>query len=147
MPVEYRRGAHTVFSIHLHLVWVTKYRRPALAGPVGLRVRDLLREICVREDVTVMKGHVSRDHVHMFVSIPPQVTVSRLVQQLKGKTSYKMLQEFPHLRKAFWGRHIWARGYFCCSAGNVTDEVVAQYIANQIPSKDDDFKVEGEGGP
>ena len=140
---EYRRGAHTVFEIHLHLVWTTKYRRPALTGEVALRVRDMIREICGQHDVTIMKGHVAKDHLHLFVSIPPQVTISRLIQWLKGKTAYKLVGEFPHLQKQFWGRHLWARGYFCCSSGNVTDEVIAEYIANQSHDRDDDFKVEG----
>jgi REP-associated tyrosine transposase len=140
---EYRRGAHTVFEIHLHLVWTTKYRRPALTGEVALRVRDLIREICGQHEVTIMKGRVAKDHLHLFVSIPPQVTISRLIQWLKGKTAYKLLGEFPHLQKQFWGRHLWARGYFCCSSGNVTDEVIAEYIANQSHDRDDDFKVDG----
>ena len=140
---EYRHGAHTVFEIHLHIVWTTKYRRAALTGEVATRVRDLIREICGQHEVTIMKGHVAKDHVHLFVSIPPQVTISRLIQWLKGKSSYKMLGEFPHLQKQFWGRHLWARGYFCCSSGNVTDEVIAEYIANQSHDRDDDFKVDG----
>ena len=143
---DYRHGAHTVFCIHLHLVWVTKYRKPVMTGEVGLRVRELIREICGTHEVTIMKGHISKDHVHLFVSVPPRVTVSRLVQMLKGKSSYKLMQEFPHLRKKFWGRHLWARGYFCVSSGNVTDEVIKEYIENQSHDVDTDFKVEGEEG-
>ena len=103
--MEYRHGSHTVFTIHLHLVWITKYRKKALEGGVAHRVREMIRELCTKENVDIMAGHVSRDHVHLFVSIPPQVTISRLVQRLKGKTSYKLLHEFPHLSKLFWGRH------------------------------------------
>jgi putative transposase len=113
-----------------------------LAGDVGLRVRELIREICGQQDVQIIKGHVNKDHVHLLVSLPPQVTISRLVQRLKGKTAYKMLQEFPHLKKQFWGRHLWARGYFCCSSGNITDDVVARYIEDQGKG-DEDFRVEG----
>ena len=144
---EYRRGAHSVFEIHLHLVWVTKYRRKVLTGEVALRVRDVLRQICGDHDVSILRGHVSKDHIHLLVSIPPQVTISRLVQRLKGKSAYVLLGEFPHLRKRFWGRHIWARGYFCCSSGNVTDEVVAAYIEQQSHDTDEEFKIEGEGSP
>ena len=140
---EYRRGAHTVFEIHLHLVWTTKYRRPALTGEVALRVRDMIREICGQPEVTIMKGPVAKDPLHLFVSIPPPVIISRLIQWLKGKTAYKLLGEFPHLQKQFWGRHLWARGYFCCSSGNVTDEVIAEYSAHQSHDRDDDFKVDG----
>jgi len=143
--VEYRHGAHSVFEIHWHLVWVTKYRKPVLGGAVGVRVRDLIREICGGSDVLIIKGHVSKDHVHLLVSIPPQVTISRLVQRLKGKTASKLLQEYAHLRTEFWGRHVWAWGYFCCSSGNVTDEVVAADIENQGMGHGGDFGV--EGGP
>jgi putative transposase len=139
---EYRHGAHSVFEIHLHLVGTTKYRKPVLVGPVGLRLRELIREICGAEDVHILKGHVSRGHVHLLVSIPPQVTISRLVPRLKGKTAYKMLQEFAPLRRQFWGRPLWARGYFCCSSGNVTDQVIADSIANQGGPGPEDFRVE-----
>ena len=142
--MTYRHGSHTVFTIHLHLVWITKYRKKVLVDSVALRVRDMIREICQTEEVDIIKGHVSKDHVHLFVSIAPQVTISRLVQRLKGKTSFKLLNEFPHLRKTYWGRHFWARGYFCCSSGNVTDEMIIQYIENQDAAAGDNFKVEGD---
>jgi hypothetical protein len=92
-----------------------------------------------------MKGHVAGDHIHLFVSVPPSLTIRRLLQMLKGKSSYKLMHEFPHLRKKFRGRHLWARGYFCVSSGNVTDEVIKQYIAEQSHDQDSDFRVEGEG--
>lgn len=135
-----------MFAIHLHIVWVTKYRKPVLAGEVGVRVRELVRQICRDQDVEILKGHVAKDHVHVFVSVPPQVTVSRLVQRVKGKTSYWLMAEYGHLRRQFWGRHLWARGYFCVSSGNVTDEAVLVYIENQGKEEDADFRVEGETG-
>ena len=100
---EYRRGAHTVFEIHVHLVWTTKYRRAALTGEVGARVRDMIREICGQHEVTILKGHVAKDHLHLFVSIPSQVTISRLIQWLKGKTSYKLMGDFRICRSSFGG--------------------------------------------
>ena len=144
MSSEYRHGSHTKFMIHLHLVWITKYRKAVLKEEVAYRVRDIIRTICTSEDVDIIKGHVSKDHVHLFVSIPPQVTISRLVQKLKGKSSHKILNEFQHLRKQYWGRHFWSRGYFCCSSGNVTDDIIKQYIEQQHHVTDDDFKIEGE---
>ena len=140
---DYRRGAHTVFEIHLHLVWITKYRRPALSGEVATRVRDRIRDICAQQEVNLMKGPVAKDHVHRFVWIPPQVTISRLLQWLKGKTAHQLMAESPHIKKQFWGRHMWARGYFCCSSGNVTDEGIAKYIAEQNIDQDEDFRVDG----
>jgi putative transposase len=105
---EYRRGAHTVYEIHLHLVWTTKYRKPVLVGEPATRVRDLIREICGAHDVKIMKGHVSKDHVHLLVSIAPQVTISRLLQWLKGKTVHKVMMEYPHIKKHYWGQHVGA---------------------------------------
>ena len=90
-----------------------------------------------------MKGHVAKDHVHLMVSIPPQVKMSRLLQWLKSRTPHHLLAELPHLKKQYWGRHLWARGYFCCSFGNVTDEVIAKYIAEQNVDQDKDFLVDG----
>jgi putative transposase len=82
---EHRHGSHTVFSIHLHVVWITKYRHKVLRGAIAERVRDVVREECRRQRVDILQGHISADHVHVMLSIPPQVTISRLVQQLKGK--------------------------------------------------------------
>ena len=107
-----------------------------------MRLRDLIREICRTMEVDILKGHVSKDHVHLFVSIPPQLSVSKLAGRIKGKTSRKLLAENRRLAKEFWGRHLWARGYFAASSGNVTDEVVMQYIAAQDLQErvhDDDF--------
>jgi putative transposase len=109
---EYRRGAHTVFEIHLHLVWITKYRRPALQGEVATRVRDLIRDIWGQHEVSILKGHVSKDHVHLLISLPAQVTISRLMRWLKGKTAHHLMLEFPHLKKQFLGQTFVGTGVF-----------------------------------
>jgi putative transposase len=101
--------------------------------------------ICASLDVEIVKGNVSRDHVHLLVSAPPTLSVSRLVQRMKGLTSRKLLMENRGLNKAFWGRHLWARGYFVASTGNVTEEMISRYIENQQDmerDQDADFKVE-----
>lgn len=108
-----------------------QYRKPVFFGDVAIRLRELIREICRSMDIEIIKGHVSKDHVHLFVSIPPQLSISKVMGQIKGKTSRKLLSEFRRLSKEFWGRHLWARGYFAASSGNVTDEVILQYIATQ----------------
>ena len=96
-------------------------------------------------DVEIIKGHVSKEHVHLFVSVPPDISVSKLVQRLKGKTSYKMLMENKILSKEFWGRHMWARGYFVASSGNITDEIIIKYIEEQGKEPtDEDFKTDDE---
>ena len=142
---HYRKSSHTVYDIKYHIVWITKYRKQILRADIAHRVRELTREICRSHDVEIMKGHVSYDHVQIFVSVPPHISVSQLVQSIKGKTSRKLLMEFKTLSRAFWGRHIWARGYFVASSGNVTDEVIIKYIEQQnIEPPDGDFKTEDD---
>ncbi len=139
-----RKTSHAVYDIKFHVVWITKYRKPALSGEVALRVRELIREICKSMDVEIIKGHVSKDHLHLLISVPPHISVSTLMQRLKGKTSRKLLSEYKRLAKQFWGRHLWARGYFVASSGTITDEVIAQYIEMQDKMErdhDDDFSV------
>ena len=139
---NYRRGSHTLYDLKFHLVWVTKYRTQVLIGAVAERTRELIREICKANEVEIIKGHVSKDHIHLFVSVPPKLSISKLLQYLKGKTSHKLLFEFKHLQRQFWGKHIWARGYFAVTSGNVTDEVIIQYIENQdLEDKDDNFNI------
>ena len=87
-----------------------------------------IRQVCAELGVTIVKGVLSADHVHMFVSIPPQIAVSDVVRRMKGRSSHKVQREFPALKKRYWGRHFWARGYFCTTSGNVTDDVILQYI-------------------
>jgi putative transposase len=140
---NYRKSSHTVYDLKYHLVWITKYRKPVLRGEVAERVRDLIREICKANDVEIIKGHVSHDHVHIFVSVPPHISVSQLTKSIKGKTSRKMLMEYRSLSRAFWGRHLWARGYFAASSGNVTDEVIINYIEQQSQEPPDgDFQID-----
>lgn len=92
--------------------------------------------------MTIYAGATNREHVHMLISIPPYVSISRAVQFLKGTSSHKLLSEFPCLRKRYWGLHLWARGYWIASSGNVTDEVRQKYIeAQKSDPQDDNFKV------
>ena len=140
---HYRTTAHSRFDVKLHFVWVTKYRKPLLTGEVALRLRDIIRQICLEHEVEILKGHVSKEHVHLFVSCPPNISPSELMQKIKGKSSRKLQMEFSHLKKAFWGRHVWARGFFVASSGNVTDEIIMEYIRTQnVVKEDEDFKVE-----
>jgi putative transposase len=128
---EYRKTSHATFDLKYHLVWITKYRKPVFVGKVALRVRELIRLVCKKNNVEILAGHVSKDHVHLLVSAPPNLSVSKLVQYIKGYSSRKLLMEYKHLNKQFWGQHLWARGYFAASSGNVTDEVILEYIKNQ----------------
>jgi len=139
---EYRRSSHSVYRLHNHFIFTTKYRKPVLRGEIALALRELIRDVCKRMDVEILAGHVRPDHVHLLVSVPPQLAPSRLMQAIKGKTSHRLLADWRRLRKEFWGRHLWARGYFVASSGNVTDEIIAEYIKNQgAEPENDEFKI------
>ncbi len=139
---HYRKTSHTTYDCKYHVVWITKYRKKILLGLVAERVREHLRGICKEHEVEILKGHISADHVHLFLSVPPHLAISKLVQYLKGKSSYKMLQENQQLSKMFWGRHLWGRGYFVATSGNITDEVIMEYIRTQDDAEhDDDFSI------
>jgi len=120
-------------------VWCTKYGKGILKGDIAYRFREIAREICSGLKVEILQGVLSKDHVHMLVSIPPQIAVSKVVQRVKGKSSYKMQREFKSLHKEYWGQRMWGRGYFACSAGNVSSEMIAQYIEGHTEA--DSFKV------
>ena len=113
------------------MVWITKYRKPVITGQIAVRTRELVRMICHSNEVEILAGHVGSDHIHLLVSVPPHLSASKLVQYIKGNTSRKLQMEYKELNKQFWGQHLWARGYFVASSGNVTDAIIKAYIQNQ----------------
>lgn len=124
----YRTTSHSKYDLKAHIIFVPKYRKRVLHGEVGTRIRDLIRQICTEHEVEIISGKLAFDHVHLFVSYPPNLSISKLVQQIKGKSSYKIMQERRDLSKIYYGRHFWGRGYLAVSSGNITDEVIKQYI-------------------
>lgn len=140
--MDYRRSSHSIYDLKYHIVFCTKYRYRVLTGQIANRARELIREICSTNDVEIVSGSMSPDHVHLLISVPPGISVSRIVQYVKGKSSRKLQQEFELLRKKYWGQHLWARGYFVVTVGNVNAEDVQKYIENQeIHHKDNNFKI------
>jgi len=142
MP-EYRKGGHTVYDIQYPLVWATKYRYQVLRGEVAERTRDLIRQVCMSRELTILQGHVSVDHVHIRVSCPPTLSPAKIVHYIKGVSSRKLQEEFSHLQKRYWGQPLWARGYFCATVGTVTQEQIQEYIAkHEEPSPDENFHID-----
>ncbi len=141
--MNYRYRNHTVFNIEYHFVWVTKYRYQVLKADVAFRVRDLVRQTCDIFEIRILKGVVSKDHVHLLISAPPTMAPSEIMRHIKGRTSSKIFEEFPNLKKRYWGRHFWARGYFCVTACQVTDEMIKAYLEHHFePNPDDGFRTE-----
>lgn len=125
----YSSASHSLYHTRYHLVWITKYRYAVLTPAMRLRIREITRQICQQMGVTIIDGVLSKDHVHLFVEIPPKHSVSDFMRRVKGCTSRKIQQEFPELRKRYWGRRFWARGYFCTTSGNITSDIIRNYIA------------------
>ena len=138
---DYRKGSHTVYDIKYHFVWITKYRYPVLTGAVALRARELLRQGCEANNLRILKGNVGKDHIHMLLSCPTTMAPSEIAQKLKGRTSRILQEEFPELRKRYWGQHMWGRGYFCCMVGEDDQKTIENYIEHQGEEDDDNFTV------
>ena len=137
-----RKGSHSVYDVRVHIVWVTKYRYKVLRNKIAERVRDLIKQSCDARDIRILRGHVSADHVHMYISYPPNMSISEIVQVLKGRSSRKIQQEFPDLGKRYWGQHFWAIGYAAFSAGEVTGELIQQYVASHGKSDEGSFTID-----
>jgi putative transposase len=124
----YRAGSHTRFYHRFHVVWVTKYRYDVLRGEMRVRLWEIIRQSCAEMGVQIVKGVLSANHVHMFLSIPPDLALSTVMQRIKGRSSRRIQMEYPDLRKRYWGRRFWARGYLSTTSGNVTDDIILQYL-------------------
>ncbi len=142
---EYRKGSHTVTHLSVHLVWATKYRYHVLTGEVQKRCRTLLIQGCESLDIQILKGVVSKDHVQMHIEYPPKHSVSGILKQLKGRSSRLLQKEFPHLKKRYWGQRFWGTGFGAWSTGNITDEMVQEYLEHHRKPTDtsqDNFLLE-----
>ena len=128
---RFNLGAHTKSDLKVHLIWIPKYCKRVLSGPVAVRVREVLRQIALEHELEIITGKIASDHVHIFLSYRPNQEISKIVQWLKSISSRIVLSEFPHLKKQFWGRHLWARGYLAVSSGSITNEMINQYIQEQ----------------
>ena len=142
---EYHSSSHTIHDIKYHFVWLTKYRYKVLRGKIAQRLRELLIQGCNARGITILEGSVAADHVHMLLSCPPHIAPSKIMQYLKGRSSRLIQDEFPELRKRYWGQHLWARGYFCATVGGVDKDTIQQYIHTQFEQDEQKhFKVEDE---
>ena len=143
--MKQRSGSHSVFQFQAHLVFCTKYRYRVLSGDVQLRCRDLIRQICDGLDIRIIKGVVSADHAHLHISYAPRHSISDIVRRLKGRSARKLLQEYPQLKKRYWGGHFWGIGYGGWSSGNITESTINEYLdhhGEERPNDSEDFILE-----
>ena len=127
-----RRGAHTIYRLAYHFVWIPRYRRQVLTGEIAERLDELIRAVCAARDWEVEALSVQADHVHLFVSCPPADAPARVMNAIKSVTARELYAAFPRLRKSHWGGKLWADGYYVGSAGDhVTSDLIQRYIAYQ----------------
>lgn len=129
---DYRRGRTVICSIHVHLVFVTKYRRGVLSDRALAVLNESFEDVCSDFDAQLVECNGEDDHVHLLVEYPPTVQLSRLVNSLKGVSS-RMLRKknYPEVADKLWGGHLWSPSYFAASCGGAPLEIVKQYIENQ----------------
>jgi len=138
---QHNTASHVKHHLEAHIVWCTKYRYRVLTGKVAERCRELIRQTCTTNGIEIVKGNMRADHVHILITYPPKLSVSEIVQKLKGRSSRILQEEFPELKKRYWGRHFWAAGYFVDSISNISEKVISQYIEEQVDEENEVFKI------
>ena len=128
---DFKRLAHAVWECKYHIVWCPKYRYRILKGEVAKSVRDIIRQLCEWKKVEILEGSVQIDHIHLVTSIPPKYSVAEVVGFLKGKSAIKIFDKYIGLKKRYWGRHFWAKGY-CVSTVGLNEEKIRKYVRWQL---------------
>lgn len=129
--VEYKTGSSTKHRLLFHVVWCPKYRRRVLRGEISRRLNELFVQACEMNDWEIHELNIQKDHVHMLIQINPRESVSKVVQILKGGSSYIIRKEYPDLEEFLWGDSFWGDGFFAESVGQVNETVMRDYIKNQ----------------
>ena len=125
--------SHTRWKCQYHIVFIPKYRRKAMYGKVKDDIREILKILCGYKKVEIVEGAVCKDHVHLCLSIPPKQSVSEFMGYLKGKSALMIFDKYPDMGSK-WNRHFWARGYYVCTIGNITEDAIKRYIKEQQES-------------
>lgn len=126
--VEIVFGRNCVYQFAYHVVWCPKYRKKILKGEIASAVGCMIDEICIENKWSVITKEIQPDHVHLFLSIPPAISVSNAIKILKGITARKLLLKFPEIKQQLWGGHLWSPSYYAGTAGNVSAETIQRYI-------------------
>jgi len=133
---EIRRGRNCVFLMHVHLVFVTKYRREVFTEAVIADLQEVFSKVCEDFEAKLIEVNGEKDHIHLLVNYPPKVAISRLVNSLKGVSSRMIRKKrYPTVEKALWGGSLWSPSYFAGSCGGAPLDVIVRYIQKQeIPN-------------
>ena len=121
--------SHTRLDCSYHIIFISKFRRKVFFKEIRKEVGEILRTLCAYKNVELVKGSISADHVHMYVKIPPKLSVSEFMGYLKGKSALMVFDRFPQMKQGS-GRHLWARGYYVSTIG-INKDVIREYILKQ----------------
>ena len=128
---DIRHGRHCVFGLHVHLVFLTRYRRGVLDDDAVERLRGMFAKVCADFDAALIEMDGEDGHVRLLVAYPPKVAVSHLVNSLKGVSSRLLRKERPDIEKRYWKETLWSPSYFAASCGGAPLSIVRQYIEQQ----------------
>ncbi len=131
MNQQYRHSRHSISLMNFHFVWIPRRRKKVLVGEVAARLEEVINDVTADLNLNILAMEIMPDHVHLFVSCPPNIAADQIMFRIKGRSSRILRQEFPHLLKM---PSMWTRSYFVSTAGNVSTETIKRYIAEQ--SKD-----------
>jgi len=126
--MEYKHSRNQVFLINYHLVWCPKRRKKVLINKIAKRLKEIFNQVAKDKDIDILSLEVMPDHLHLFVSCQPQMTIHKLVKAFKGRSSNILRKEFPELLKL---PSLWTNSYFVSTAGNISDKTIQKYIENQ----------------
>jgi putative transposase len=129
VPMGGNSLAHTRWDCSYHIIFIPKFRRKVFFKEIRKEVGEILRTLCEYKNVELVKGSISADHVHMYVKIPPKLSVSEFMGHLKGKSALMVFDRFPQMKQGS-GRHLWARGYYVSTVG-INKDVIREYIQRQ----------------
>jgi putative transposase len=134
-----RKSAHAIHNCRYHIVWITKYRFKVIKENIKQALKWRIKEICDWKDIEILAGDVQEEHIHLYLRIPPKHSIANVIKWLKGKTAEKLLMRFDELKQKFWGKHLWARGYFVSTIG-ISDDEIRKYINNQRKREYDEYQ-------
>ena len=132
MEDQYENLSHTKWQCKYHVIFIPKCRRRRLFGVVRRELGAVFRRLAEQKGCKVHEGHVMPDHVHMLISIPPKLAVSSVVGYIKGKSAIHIARNFGGRQRNFTGENFWARGYFCVTAGELTKEMIREYLEHHF---------------
>ena len=124
---RFKKLAHAVWECKYHVVWCPKYRFRILSGEVGRSIREIIRQLCEWKQVEILEGNVQKDHIHLVLSVPPKYSIAETIGFIKGKSAIKVFERRLELKRRYWGRHFWAKGY-CVSTVGLDEVQIRKYV-------------------